>query len=200
MDKRNELKPILARTSQVIFFILILINCIMNPSYNSFYLFVSFCLILISNWVIKHLFVKQLYNYFDKTSLPILGIGHRPNKASGCFFVNDGIIANDYGMPSCHSQIAWAIATYIICKIIKQKYKQYNNNNKIVTVFDYSWSLLSCIIVLVVALYISYSRVYIEGCHTIQQVSVGGILGIVSGFIIYYFEDNIINLKYIIFN
>ena len=62
--------------------------------------------------------------------------------------------------------------------------------------FDYSWSILSCIIVLLVALYISYSRVYIEGCHTIQQVSVGGMLGIATVFIIYYFEDTIIKLVY----
>ena len=194
MNKRNELAPILARTSPVIFFILTVINCIINPSYNSFYLFISYCLILLSNWGIKHLIVKPLYTYFGKTSLPILGIGSRPDKASGCTFLNDGIISIDYGMPSGHSQIAWAIATYIICKIITQKYKKNNKDNKVITVFDYSWSILSCIIVLLVALYISYSRVYIEGCHTIQQVSVGGMLGIATGFIIYYFEDTIIKL------
>ena len=194
MNKRNELAPTLARTSPVIFFILTIINCIINPSYNSFYLFISYCLILISNWSLKHLIVKQLYNYFDKKSFPILGIGSRPNKATGCSFVNDGIIATDYGMPSGHSQIAWAVATYIICKIIKHNYKKYKNNNKIVKILDYSWLIVSCIIILLVALYISYSRVYIEGCHTIQQVIIGGILGIVSGFIIYYFENDIINL------
>ena len=192
MNKRNELAPTLARISPVIFFILTIINCIINPSYNSFYLFISYCLILISNWSIKHLIVKQLYNYLGKKSLPILGIGSRPNKASGCKLLNDGILSYSYGMPSGHSQIAWAFTTYIICKIIKNIYKK-DKNNKIVTIFDYSW-LISCIIILLVALYISYSRVYIEGCHTIQQVGVGFIIGIVSGFIIYYFENVIINL------
>jgi membrane-associated phospholipid phosphatase len=195
MSKRNELAPTLARTSPVIFLILTLINCIINPSYNSFYLFISYCLILISNWSIKHLIVKQLYNYLGKKSLPILGIGSRPNKASGCKFLNDGILSYSYGMPSGHSQIAWAFTTYIICKIIKNIYKKDDkNNDKILTIFNYIWLIVSCIIVLLVALYISYSRVYIEGCHTIQQVIIGGILGIISGFIIYYFENDIINL------
>ena len=191
MNKRNELAPTLARTSPVIFFILTIINCIINPAYNSFYLFISYCLILISNCGIKNLVVKPLYNYCGKTSLPILGIGLRPDKASGCMCLNDGIISIDYGMPSGHSQIAWAITTYIICKIITKNYKKYN---KVLTLCDYSLSILACLIVLIVALYISYSRVYIEGCHTIQQVCVGGIVGIVSGFIIYYFENDIINL------
>ena len=119
MNKRNELAPTLARISPVIFFILTIINCIINPSYNSFYLFISYCLILISNWGLKHLIVKQLYNYFDKKSFPMLGICSRPNKAIGCSFINNGIIDTNYGMPSGHSQIAWAIAIYIICKIIK---------------------------------------------------------------------------------
>ena len=45
--------------------------------------------------------------------------------------------------------------------------------------------------ILGVSIYISYSRVYIEGCHTIQQVIVGGTVGILLGFLAFYFEDDI---------
>lgn len=205
MNKRQELYPTLSRTSPVIFFYITLLNCIINPAYNSFYLFICYCSILGSNWIIKHLFVKPIYELLDRTSLPILGIGSRPPKANGCQFNLDDILSTDYGMPSGHSQMAWAIATYIISKIIKQWYNSVNDsdkksdknsdtNNKVITTFGYIWLILSCILVLGVATYISYSRVYIEGCHTIQQVIVGGLIGIVSGFLIYYFEKDAVNL------
>jgi membrane-associated phospholipid phosphatase len=42
--------------------------------------------------------------------------------------------------------------------------------------------------------YVSYSRVYIDGCHTIQQVIVGGLLGVLIGFLIYYYENDGVNL------
>ena len=44
------------------------------------------------------------------------------------------------------------------------------------------------------AVYISYSRVYIEGCHTLQQVTVGGFIGIIFGLLIAYFENDAIKL------
>ena len=53
------------------------------------------------------------------------------------------------------------------------------------------WMAISIVVILVVASYISYSRVYIEGCHTIQQVIIGGIVGVVLGFLAFYFENDI---------
>jgi membrane-associated phospholipid phosphatase len=202
MNKRQELYPSLSRTSPVIFLILILLYCIIIPSYQSFYLFITYCLIIASNWIIKHLFFKQLYNLFNTTSLPILGLGPRPANATGCGFILDDILAIDYGMPSGHSQIAWAFATYILCKIIYNFYYNYNDKNndkkndkknKDIS-FIYLWLILSCIIIIYISGYISYSRVYIEKCHTIQQVIIGGLFGIVFGFIIYYFENDAIKL------
>ena len=193
MSKREELCPTVARTSPFLFFLLIILNCIISPSYNSFYLFVVYCIVNISNWVFKDLFIKPIYKLLNKTTLPILGSGARPKNAKSCSLVLDNKLATSYGMPSGHSQIAWTIAAYIIFKIIKNWY--YNKkDNKIITSFGYIWLIISCIFVLVSAVYISYSRVYIEGCHTIQQVIVGGSIGIISGLLIGYYESTIVNL------
>lgn len=199
MDKRNALAPTLSRTSPVLFLILIIVNCIINPSYNSFYLLISYIVVNLSNWTIKHAIFKPLYNIFNKKSISILYIGARPDKAMGCGFVNDNVLSTSYGMPSGHSQIAWTVATYIIIKIIKNMLLDYHKkDNKQIIYFRYGWLILSCILILCVVVYISYSRVYIEGCHTIQQVTLGGLLGIISGFIIYYLENDIIDLIRII--
>ena len=102
-------------------------------------------------------------------------------------------------MPSGHSQTAWTFATYFILKIIHNFYNT-NYNAKTTTLFDYIWLLVSCSLVLSTAIYISYSRVYIEGCHTIQQVIVGGFIGIAFGYLIYYFEKDAINLLSKLYN
>ena len=198
-EKRNQLIPTLSRTSPVLFIILLLINCIVSPSVNSFYLFIVYILVNLSNWFIKNAIVKPIYKLTGKAKLPILGIGARPYGASGCHFTLDGKPSTTFGMPSGHSQIAWFISTYILCKVINN----WNNNNNntrsnpketVITIFSYLWLIASSIIILSIAFYISYSRVYIEGCHTKQQVILGGILGVACGFITYYFENDVINL------
>lgn len=192
-ENRKTLLATLSRTSPLLFLIILLFNCILAPSYGAFYLFVIYVLIVLSNWIIKHLMVKPLYNLFNKTKLPILGLGARPNGATSCKFILDNKLDTAFGMPSGHSQFAWAVATYIISRIITN-WKNANKDNKVITTSGYIWLILSCLLVLVGALYISYSRVYIEGCHTIEQVTVGGILGIVCGFCVYYFEDDAVSL------
>jgi len=190
---RIRLNPTLARSTPEIFLYLSLLNCMINPSYQSFYLFVAYNSIKLSNWGIKHLIIKPIYEYLGKKSLPILGIGKRPANATSCGTYLDGLLSTTYGMPSGHSQIAWSVAVYFILKMIK---KWYNNDkdNKPITILGYMWLILSCIIILGIATYISYSRVYIEGCHTIQQVIIGGIIGCVMGFLVFFFETPVINL------
>ena len=191
MKKRNDLLPTLSRTSPVLFFLIIILNCILNPSYESFYLVIVYILECISNYTFKQI-SELLYNLFNTKSLPILGIGSRPPNAKSCGFILDSFIAKSYGMPSGHSQAAWFVCTYLICKII-QNFKNIKNTKNI-SIIDYIWLIVSCSIILAFAIYISYSRVYIEGCHTIQQVIVGGLIGIGLGYIIYYFENDAIKL------
>ena len=190
---RNALLPTLSRISPGLLIILTLLNCIVNPGYHSFYLFVIMIALFPINWILKHLIVKPIYNLLKTEKIPLLGIGKRPNGATSCGLTLDGIPSFSYGMPSGHSQLIWSAGSYIICRII-DNWINNSKNNISITVLGYIWLVLSCSIVLITMIYVSYSRVYIEGCHTTQQVVVGGILGIVIGFIAFYFEDNIVNI------
>jgi len=205
-QNRNTLTSTLSRTSPVLICIFGFANCILNPSYESFYLFIVLLALSPANWIIKHMFVKPFYNFLNVKSLPILGIGERPTGATSCGFTLDNIIDTSYGMPSGHSQMIWTFGTYLICKAINNWINKQNGNddkdndknddknddNMItqITVFGYMCIILVCAIILLIMIFVSYSRVYIEGCHTIQQVFAGGILGVITGFIIYYFEND----------
>jgi len=188
----NALISTLSRISPILLVIITLLNCIVNPGYHSFYLFIIMIALFPINWIIKHLIVKPIYNFLKTENLPILGIGKRPKGATSCQNILDENHYFSYGMPSGHSQLIWTFGTYIICKIIENCINTSKHNNP-PTILGYIWLVLSCCIVLISMIYVSYSRVYIEGCHTIQQVVVGGLLGITTGFIVFYFEDNIVN-------
>lgn len=190
-SKRDYLIPTIARTSPVIFLIILLANLLVNPGYNSIYLLLTYISVVLSNWVIKNAVVKPIYKVLDTKKLPIFGIGVRPSGATSCHFTLDDILSTSFGMPSGHSQIAWAVATYMISKIIS-KWINYNKTNKVIEVLGYIWVIISVFFILLCASYISYSRVYIEGCHTLQQVIVGGIIGIVCGYLIFRYEDNMV--------
>lgn len=188
---RSNLIPTLARTSPVIFLIILITNVLISPNYNSIYLFISYLLVVFSNWLIKNTIVKPLYKIFDIKELPLLGIGSRPPGATSCHFTLDNQLSTSFGMPSGHSQIAWTVAIYLVLKIIR-KWIDYKKTNKAIEIIGYIWMLFTVIIILLCAIYISFSRVFIEGCHTLQQVIVGGIIGIVSGYLIFRYEDKIV--------
>ena len=193
-EYRLKLIPTLARTSPYVFPIILFANCILMPSYESFYIFIMYFAVMLSNFFAKTLLFKPIYNFFGKTSIKFLGIGSRPKGANSCGTGFDGKDSNTFGMPSGHSQLAWAFAIYTILKLI-QKIKNdkdiNNNTNKASIALKYLWLCISCIIIIGVAFYISYSRVYIEGCHTIQQVIIGGLIGFGWAFLLYYLEDDI---------
>ena len=190
-EKRNKLNPTLTRFSPILYFYTLLLYCIIKPSYYSLYLFISFNIIGISNILLKYI-SKSIYSLFNIETIPLLGIGKRPENAINCGTYLDGVPSTTYGMPSGHSQFAWAVAIYFILKIIKKSYNKTQHTP--IKIFGYMWLILSCIIILGIATYISYSRVYIEGCHTIQQVIIGGIIGCVMGFLVFFFENPVINL------
>ena len=196
-QNRNTLSATLSRVSPALIWIFALVNSILNPSYQSFYLLILLLILAPINWIIKNLIVKPFYSLLKVKSLPILGIGERPVGAKSCRLILDNIDDKSYGMPSGHSQMIWTIGTYLIFKTIDNwiiKTKTDHNMTIQLTVFDYMWIILICIVILLTMIFVSYSRVYIEGCHTIQQVIVGGILGSTSGFIIYYFENDAVKV------
>ena len=200
-SKRFELLPILARTSPVCLTIIMILYAMMLPSFNSFYLTIFVLLTNGSNFFLKYAIMKPLYKWSGGNDIFFLGSGSRPTGAMSCQFAIDGKKATSFGMPSGHSQIAWTIGTYLICNLITRfinnLYKQTKTNTTPTTsstsslVLYNMWIFISIIIILGAMIYISYSRVYIEGCHTIQQVFIGGILGVVFGFLGFYFENDI---------
>lgn len=192
-SSRNHLKETLSRLTPVSIAILTLLYTIINPSYNSFYLLIIFCSLFPANWIIKHLLVKPIYTLLKRKSLPIIGLGERPPGATSCGFILDNVKSTTFGMPSGHSQFIWTFGTYLIAKIISNWYYKVNSPSPLpphLLALGYIWIIFSCCLLLSIMLYVSYSRVYIEGCHTIQQVIIGSILGVISGFLIYYYEND----------
>ena len=115
---------------------------------------------------------KFIYeNIFKTKSLPILGRGIRPDGAKYCgsFISEDNLsgVSRSYGMPSGHSVIAFTIAMFWSLYLMDSQ----SVNNKWVSVVLLN---ICCVIM-------ALSRVYL-GCHTIQQVIVGGLIGLLFGF------------------
>lgn len=196
--KRLQTLPTLARTSPVLLKLIMILYAMMLPGFNSFYLLILVLLTNVFNAFLKYAVMKPLYKWTGGNDLFLLGSGSRPSGAMSCQFAIDGKRATSFGMPSGHSQIAWTIGTYLICQLVNrfignvnQNSKQGNDNTTASIILDNIWIFISIGLILAVMIYISYSRVYIEGCHTIQQVSVGGIVGVVLGFLAFYFENDI---------
>jgi membrane-associated phospholipid phosphatase len=136
--------------------------------------FSNFINYIIKNYVFKHFFGNKI---------PFLGRGNRPDGATDCgqFIDINHRESTTYGMPSGHAQSSALLCVYLILMILDGKYSK---NIKIVKII--SITILSFTIIL--------SRIYF-GCHTIQQVSVGSLLGILFG-IVFYINKKIL-LKYI---
>ena len=111
----------------------------------------------------------------------ILGSGARPQGAKDCgLFVGckDPLSKKEsYGMPSGHSQNVMLFSTYAILTLMKGDHT--DTMKKIGYVFFSS-----------LAVGIMYSRVYLK-CHTVQQVIVGGLLGLILGYIYFHKKDEI---------
>ena len=199
-SKRLQTLPLLARTSPISLTLIMILYAMMNPGFNSFYLVILVLLTIVFNIFLKNAIMKPLYKWSGGNDLFLLGIGTRPSGAMSCQFTIDGKQETSFGMPSGHSQIVWTIGTYFICRLINRfidnvnkNLNQNSNATMAAIILDDIWIFISVGIVLCVMIYISYSRVYIEGCHTIQQVSVGGIIGSILGFLAFYFENDIKN-------
>jgi hypothetical protein len=216
---KNDLLPSLARSSPLLLTFLPFINLLLYPGFATLYLFIVFLLLFPLNWILKNFICKPIYNYFQVIELPLIGRGDRPPNAYTCGIFLDNGKSMSFGMPSGHSQIAWAVGTYIIyLSIIKiyelinnNSYINFNSNDKfsndiiknnssndiiknnssnekdIYTIFLLASLVLLVILVLISMIYISYSRVFIDGCHTIEQVIVGAGIGIIYCVIVIIF-------------
>ena len=174
-NKRSQILPTLSRLSPLLFLLGFVTYATIMQNLLSIYLLISFGLISIANGFIKNGIIK-----------PIFGVlGSRPTNANSCALLLNGINDGTYGMPSGHSQIAWAVCTYLALKVLLSHTDDTSRGSYY---FKHMIKLLKVIAIISVAAYISYSRVTIEGCHTWMQVTVGGILGSVMGICVYSLE------------
>lgn len=197
-NMRKDLFPTLARTSPLTFGCTIFIYAVVNPSYESFYLLVMYTVILCSSWVLKNLIIKPFYKLIRQTNVPVLTFGLRPKAAKGCSsFVIDDKFSNTFGIPSNHVQLIWAVVVYILCKITvnwnNATKSTYDANQTAITALGHIWIIVSWIILLSFSMYVSYSRIYIEECNTLFQIVVSALIGGISGFLVYWYENDAVN-------
>jgi len=179
----------------VLFYTLIL--SISYPNLRNLLFLLSYCINFVINGVSKIGF-KFIYNQLNIDKLPILGFGSRPPGATNCatFLKWPNTPAITFGMPSGHSQHAWFFATFIILELCRY-YKLHTNSNStdnlnthnniyftdnIITKHPIIIVILSLLLIAFASL-VSYSRISIDKCHTIQQVIVGAIIGIGLAFL-----------------
>lgn len=165
------------RATPAIFGAYALLNFLNNPGKDSFFMLLNVSNLYFLNQMAKIGF-KFLYNKLGKTTLPILGLGSRPKGACNCktFLTLPNILSTTYGMPSGHSMTAWGVVFYMILNILDED-THYTINEKL----DKTIKALSIIFLLALATVVSFSRVKVEKCHTLEQVILGAILGIMVG-------------------
>jgi dolichyldiphosphatase len=114
--------------------------------------FIMVCINFIINMVLKSILWKQ--NEQDATR-------PRGGTKAKC--------GDKYGNPSGHSQFASFFAVFWILYILNSK------------LFDnFIANALSCISLVLIAIIVGWSRVYID-CHTPSQVLLGSVIGIIVG-------------------
>ena len=127
-----------------------------------------FILVLLS--VLLNVFLKK---FFEKTmgnkEYPIIGSGIRPHGGSKCPKFGSPDNNDSFGMPSGHTQIfafVSGLITFYLFKI-KDEYR-----------------VVKALILLSLSVMAMYVRVYIDNCHTIEQVLIGFIIGKITSFIV----------------
>lgn len=180
---------------------------LLKPSKLSLYLLISYGAILVSSKIFKKI-SERFYDITVGKNNPIwlLGLGRRPDGATDCasFLKFDKTPAMSFGMPSGHSMTTWTVVTYLLLCLYEYTHSNnidINNKNSILNDFtnnktiNNTYIFLLVVILISFATMVSYSRVPIENCHTIQQVIVGGIIGIVMGCLIYFVQRKVLDIK-----
>lgn len=148
------------------------LNLLYHPGQQAVNFLLGTGLVYIVNQGLKLLF-RHLYSvpWLEPTLLALIGQGSRPSGAtnSASFLVYPDKPSHTFGMPSGHSQTAWYLAAYMV----GSQFRTPGTTTMHLTLT----TLVTCIY----AGLVSYSRVYIDKVHTLQQVVLGAILGILCG-------------------
>lgn len=185
------------RATPAIFIYYILLNSIINTDFNNVFFCVIYFIIFIINKLLKLSF-KNIYKYFKTDYIPFIGQGSRPIKCTNCatFLRLDNPIAKSFGMPSGHSQTAWFFSMYIILNILENSnISNFSDLFKLENLYLYKFIWLKVLFFITLALVIGFSRIYVEKCHTLGQVFIGSIIGIILAIIAFYIKK-ILVVKY----
>jgi len=115
----------------------------------------------------------------------------RPKGAKNCSgYVTFNKTSKSFGMPSGHSESIGLFTSFWLL-YLWDKYKEENNISIL--------NIIAIFLILLISLYVPYSRILI-GCHSVSQVIVGYIIGIILGTISYklyksHFEEEFNKLK-----
>ncbi|CAA9986214.1 PAP2-like protein, putative [Plasmodium knowlesi strain H] len=85
-----------------------------------------------------------------------------------------------YGMPSGHSSFSFSLLTFLILHLLEAKKDK--------------WTIMACILAIILLLPIPWSRVYIQD-HTLYQVIFGSLLGFIIGVVFYMIKKQFLKQK-----
>lgn len=183
MVNSQSFPALAAKLSPAIYFIVVIFNAILNPNFESAYLLCCYAIAFFSVPLVKDIIFKPIYYLSNRKELPILGLGVRPPGARGCSLGGSDEISLSFGMPSGHSSLTFFISAYIFLNIYNMDYQQFSNPLAMKVLFA-----IIAAIMLMVSFFIIYSRVEIAGCHTLQQVIMGSIIGVGLGYLAFYLK------------
>lgn len=144
----------------------------------------------IINFLFKNYFFKPIYYYMQKSSLPIIGLGERPHNHPRLDMLENYFSeALSFGMPSGHSQSILFFATFWIMYILLEFNDKKSNN-------DIIYKCCSIIYLMIISIVVMYNRYYFR-YHTIEQIIIGGIIGIGLGILAFYLCRTIFLSTYI---
>ncbi len=133
----------------------------------------------IINFILKNYFFKPIYYSMQRSKLPIIGLGERPHDHPRLDMLeNYNSEAISFGMPAGHSQSILFFATFWIMYILIE-FKEKKKNKDII------YKCCSIIYLMIISLIVMYNRYYFR-YHTIEQIVVGGIIGIGLGVLAFY--------------
>ncbi len=160
-------------------------------TYNLYFIIFSILAFinLIGNSLLKEIF-KIIYNLLKTNKLPILGTQNRPPGAYNCGTVPSNKLATSSGMPSGHSQNIWFFFSFMLLYILQQFNYKKNKTTKDKIIIG-----ITILLLLIISIFVSYSRVY-NGCHTTQQVIFGGLFGLLFGSLAFILTKYIIMKKF----
>tara|TARA_A100001015_G_scaffold314829_1_gene425217 strand:+ start:1857 stop:2543 length:687 start_codon:yes stop_codon:yes gene_type:complete len=176
---KSELFFQLIRSSELVLFYGYLYNWITN--YNSqqrnksLFLFLIIAFNSYFNYYLKNNLSKPLFTLFNDY-IPILGQGSRPDGAVDCgyFTTCPNKQSTSFGFPSGHSQFSGLYSGFMIRDMLFD-----DNNVELILDDNKKVSIFVHIIYIFIMM---YSRIYIQGCHTIGQAIFGALIGLVIGY------------------